>query len=108
MPESYSLAITNNSKIEGYGLIRKCYKGYKIGPIFAENKSHAEKLFLSLIEFAEGKEVYLDIPEINKDGMIIQEKYNMKYVFETARMYKNGKPEIPVNKVFGVTSFELG
>jgi hypothetical protein len=61
-----------------------------------------------LIEFAEGKEVYLDIPEINKEGMGIQEKYNMKYVFETARMYKNGKPEIPIEKVFGVTTFELG
>ncbi|MBS1514775.1 MAG: GNAT family N-acetyltransferase [Bacteroidetes bacterium] len=108
MPESYSLAITDNSKLAGYGLIRKCFKGYKIGPIFAEEKSIAEKLFLSLAEFAEGKEVYLDIPEINKAGMAIQEKYNMKYVFETARMYLNGKPEIPVEKVFGVTSFELG
>lgn len=108
MPESYSLAITDNSKISGYGLIRKCYKGYKIGPIFAEDKKIAEKLFLSLIEFAEGKEVYLDIPEINKEAMAIQEKYEMKYVFETARMYKNGNPEIPIEKVFGVTSFELG
>jgi len=108
MPESYGLAITNNSLVAGYGVIRKCCKGYKIGPVFAENKSHAEKLFLSLIEFADGKEVYLDTPEINKDGMILQEKYNMKYVFETARMYKNGNPKIPVEKVFGVTSFELG
>lgn len=108
MPESYALATTNNSLVTGYGVIRKCYKGYKIGPIFAEDKKIAEKLFLSLIEFAEGKEVYLDIPEINKDAMAIQEKYEMKYVFETARMYKNGNPEIPINKVFGVTSFELG
>lgn len=108
MPESYGLAITNNSLVTGYGIIRKCFKGYKIGPIFAEDKSIAEKLFLSLIEFAEGKEVYLDIPETNKEGMAIQEKYDMKYVFETARMYKNGNPGIPVEKVFGVTSFELG
>ena len=108
MPESYGLAIANNSLVTGYGVIRKCFKGYKIGPIFADDKSIAEKLFLSLVEFAEGKEVYLDIPEINKEGMILQEKYNMKYVFETARMYKNGNPGIPIEKVFGVTSFELG
>jgi len=108
MPQSYSLAITDNSKIKGYGVIRECYKGFKIGPIFAEDKSIAEKLFLSLIEFAEGKEVYLDVPEINIDGIAMKEKYNMKYVFETARMYKTGTPGIPVNKIFGVTSFELG
>jgi len=108
MPESYSLAITDNSRLRGYGVIRKCYKGYKIGPIFAEINSIAEKLFLSLIEFSEGKEVYLDVPETNKDGMAMKEKYNMKYVFETARMYMNGNPNIPIDKVFGVTSFELG
>lgn len=108
MPQSYGLAITDNSLVRAYGVIRECYKGYKIGPIFAEEKSMAEKIFLSLVEFAEGKEVYLDIPELNKEAMAIQEKYNMKYVFETARMYKDGKVDVPVEKIFGVTSFELG
>lgn len=108
MPESYGLAITDNSLVKAYGVIRKCYKGYKIGPIFSENKQFAEKLFLSLVEFADGSEIYLDVPDTNKEGMELKEKYNMKYVFETARMYKNGNPSLPVEKIFGVTSFELG
>jgi hypothetical protein len=32
----------------------------------------------------------------------------MTPVFETARMYKNGRPEIGLERCFGVTSFELG
>jgi hypothetical protein len=32
----------------------------------------------------------------------------MKRVFETARMYTGPDPRIELNKVFGVTSFELG
>jgi len=32
----------------------------------------------------------------------------MKPMFETARMYTKEEPEAPLNKVFGVTTFELG
>jgi len=29
-------------------------------------------------------------------------------VFETARMYRGAAPDLPVDRWFGVTSFELG
>jgi hypothetical protein len=32
----------------------------------------------------------------------------MTPVFETARMYTRQSPELPLNRLFGVTSFELG
>jgi hypothetical protein len=32
----------------------------------------------------------------------------MTPVFETARMYRNGAPEMRVDRCFGVTTFELG
>ena len=32
----------------------------------------------------------------------------MAPVFETARMYTGAPPAIPVDRVYGVTSFELG
>jgi hypothetical protein len=35
-------------------------------------------------------------------------RYNMQMVFETARMYSGTVPALPLNKIFGVTSFELG
>jgi hypothetical protein len=93
--------------LKGYAVIRQCLSGYKIGPLFAADKETAEKLFLACCAAAKGP-VYLDIPEINKGALEIAEKYNMQLVFETARMYKNGYPNFPVEKVFGVTTFELG
>ena len=42
------------------------------------------------------------------EAMALARKYNMKQVFFTARMYSNGKPDMAVKKVFGVTTFELG
>jgi hypothetical protein len=32
----------------------------------------------------------------------------MNVVFETARMYTSDFPQLPLEKIFGVTTFELG
>lgn len=107
-PESYSLATTNNEQLTGFGVIRKCFKGYKIGPIFADNKDYALDIFNGLISNIEGEPFYFDAPEANPEAIKIAEDYNMKVVFGTARMYLKEPPNIPLNKLFGVTTFELG
>ena len=35
-------------------------------------------------------------------------RYGLAPVFETARMYRGGSLTLPMDKVFGITSFELG
>ncbi len=104
-----ALGIMQNGKLAGYGVNRKCRSGYKIGPLFADSPELAEVLFLALksgIKPAES--FYLDTPEVNRAAVALAERYNMKVIFETARMYTGGKPDIPLNHLFGVTSFELG
>jgi hypothetical protein len=82
-----------NGKLEGYGVIRKCRNGYKIGPLFANNPKLAESLFLSLKSVVKPAEpVYLDTsldtPEVNQAAVALAERHNMKVTFETARTYK--------------------
>ena len=108
-PGSTSFAAIENVMIKGYGMIRKCRKGYKIGPLFADNEHIAEKLFISLrSSIEEGVPFYLDTPEPNPDAVILAEKHGMKRVFETVRMYTKQQPDINLKQVFGVTTFELG
>jgi len=38
----------------------------------------------------------------------LAERHHMQVSFETARMYTGDFPELPVNRLFGVTSFEIG
>ncbi len=40
--------------------------------------------------------------------MEIAKKYNMTVMFKTIRMYSQKEPDIELDKVYGVTSFELG
>ena len=105
----YGLALIQQQQIRAYGVIRPCIEGYKIGPLFAENGHLAEALFLALKSHTpENDSVYLDIPELNKNGLELAEKYEMQQVFETARMYNLFDPKLPLEKIFGISSFELG
>ncbi|MCP3926141.1 MAG: GNAT family N-acetyltransferase [Desulfobacterales bacterium] len=104
-----ALGIMHEGKLAGYGVIRMCRTGYKIGPLFANGSELAESLFLKLSASVPSLEpVYFDVPETNQEALAMAERYNMKVVFETARMYTAGNPDVPKEKIYGVTSFELG
>ena len=104
-----ALGIMKNGKLAGYGVIRQCRSGYKIGPLFAENPELAESLFGALKSKAKPSEpFYLDTPEVNRAAVELAERNNMNVSFETARMYIGEKPYMPLNRLYGVTSFEIG
>ena len=104
-----ALGIMKNGKLAGYGVIRPCRSGYKIGPLFADNPELAESLFGALKSKAKPSELfYLDTPEVNRTAVEMAERNNMNVSFETARMYMGEKPDMPLNRLYGVTSFEIG
>jgi|LGVF01.2.fsa_nt_gb N-acetylglutamate synthase-like GNAT family acetyltransferase len=108
MKNASSFAYLHDSKIQGYGTIRQCDHGYKIGPLFANTSEIAEVLFLTLIHFANHEPVYLDISDNNAYALALTKKYNMSVVFETARMYTKKEPPMLWDEIYGITSFELG
>lgn len=108
MPDSYGLAAIKDGELHGYSVIRKCIEGYKVGPLFANDYETAEQLVLALANYANQNTISLDITDRNKAAMKIVEQLNMKPVFTTARMYTQGEPNIDLNKVYGITTFELG
>lgn len=108
-PESLAIGYKKDNKLVGYSVIRKCQTGYKIGPLFADNPEIAEKLFQTMNGFVKaGEPIFLDTPEVNTEAVNLAKNHDMKYVFETARMYTKEPPILSLNKVFGVTTFELG
>jgi GNAT superfamily N-acetyltransferase len=107
-PDSYAFAALEAGDLEGYGVIRKCRVGYKIGPLFADDQDTAEKIFRALRASVPEETIYLDVPEPNKKAMEIAKKYHMNVMFKTIRMYNRKEPDIRLEGVYGVTSFELG
>jgi hypothetical protein len=107
-PDGTALGTLVNGKLAGYGVIRPCREGFKIGPLFAETPELADNLFKALSGAADGENIYLDTPCINRGAVNLALNYGMKIVFETARMYSGETDFLPINKIFGITTFELG
>ncbi|MDA7088477.1 GNAT family N-acetyltransferase [Pseudomonas sp. SA3-5] len=108
-PESTALGIVQAQQLAGYAVLRRCRAGYKIGPLFADSAELAEQLFLALKASAPaGAAIFLDTPAANAAAIEMAQRHGMTVSFETARMYLGACPEIPLERVFGVTSFELG
>lgn len=107
-PGSFSKAIMLDGKLAGFGVIRPCRTGYKIGPLFADNADFADALFRALVSQVPGEPVYLDVPEGNPAALELAHRYNMGEVFGCAKMYFGPAPKLPEHEIFGITTFELG
>jgi hypothetical protein len=99
-----------DGRLRGWGVIRRCRTGHKVGPLVADEAAIAGSLFDSLTGLVDpGDEVFLDVPLPNDDAVALATERGMDVVFETARMYANGAaPPIELDRVFGITTFELG
>jgi len=108
-PGHTALAVMNKDKLAGYAVLRPCRVGHKIGPLFADSPALAETLLDAVLGQAPaGAPVYLDAPELNTAAMSMASRRQMRQVFATARMYNLRQPPLPLDRIFGVTTFELG
>jgi GNAT superfamily N-acetyltransferase len=95
-------------RLQGYGVIRPCRQGFKIGPLFADTPEIAGALFQALSTQAAHQPIFLDIPDANPAALDLVQTQQMEPVFTCARMYTQSPPAISIEQVFGVTSLELG
>lgn len=109
-PQSTALGILDqNGNLAGYGMVRICRSGYKIGPLFADTPQLAERLFQALKAHTPASApIFLDVPEVNAAALDLATRHGMTPAFETARMYTGKFPVLVLERLFGVTTFELG
>lgn len=108
LPNNKVFKYMSNNQLKGFAIVRKVNSGYKVCPLFADNENIAKELYKACLNSVEGEPLYLDIPELNQGALNIIKEFEAKYIFECARMYYGKAPNIDVEKVYGVTSFELG
>lgn len=87
----------------GYVVARRCRKGTKIGPLFAADCDTANALLTGF-----HGPVQIDIPA--SQTLAIEHVIDLGFVpgFRTSRMYRGKAPDLAMEKVFAVTSLELG
>ena len=107
-PQGVAFGVYAKQRLEGYGVLRACRRGFKIGPLFADDSHIADTLFQGLASRVPGQPIFLDTPEANPAAIELAKQHGMEPVFETARMYTKGLPPGQIDRCFGVTTFELG
>jgi hypothetical protein len=107
-PHRRTVVWVENNEIRGYGCIRACRQSFKIGPLFAESELIAGRLFDALTSRLGDATIYLDLPEPNAAARALAKRYGLAPQFETARMYRGEPPSLPLDRIFGVTTLELG
>ncbi len=111
-PRHISRVYTEDGQIKGYATLRPCQSGYKVGPLFADDAGIAQALLASLLaavpEEHRGQQVFIDMPQPNTAAFALTSQLGLEKVFETARMYSDHEPDIDLNRIYGVTTFELG
>jgi hypothetical protein len=108
LPNGHGLAVVRDGALAGYGVVRRCRAGWKIGPLFADGPDVAESLFLGLAAKVGDGPVFLDVPETNAAAVAMAERHGLAPAFETARMYRGPAPRLDQDGIYGVTTFELG
>ncbi|WP_245328909.1 GNAT family N-acetyltransferase, partial [Bradyrhizobium centrolobii] len=107
-PGHIGRALMRDGRLAAWGVIRPCRMGRKIGPLVADDRAGAEATMQALLASGGSGEVFLDVPAVNRDAVALAESFGLKPAFETARMYTGPIRPLRLDRVFGVTSFELG
>ena len=107
-PGHVGRALMRDGELVGWGVIRPCRQGRKVGPLVAHDRAAAEMVLSVLLASVGGDEIFLDVPSINRDAVALAQDLGLVPVFETARMYTGAIPQLRLERVFGVTTFELG
>ena len=101
-------AVLERGRLRGWGVIRPCRLGYKVAPLVADDASTACAIFDDLVSTIPGEQVFIDVPEPNTAAVALARQRGLHPVFETARMYKGAPPDLALDSLYGITSFELG
>lgn len=118
LPQTHAFVFTDeNNEVRGYGVVRPCYRGYRFGPLYADNFESAKKIcehLLKEVKKIQGEQliqIIFDIPTANPFEVSFAEYFHLEHVpaADTLAMFKGKAPtEIHQEKCYGTLSLEVG
>lgn len=107
-PPHRALAAITSRGMAGYAVARSCRSGFKVGPLFADDAQTALELLGELASACKGGDLNIDVPVTQVDFIAALEAAGLSPTFSTSRMYQGTPPKLDPDRIFGVTTLELG
>src|SRR5215510_13221681 len=76
-PGHIGCALLREGRLAGWGVIRPCRQGRKIGPLVADSSATAEAVLSALLAQAGGGEIFLDVPSVNGEAVALAESFGL-------------------------------
>lgn len=113
-PRRTFVSVDEAGAIVGYACVRPTVGQpgadgeWRIGPLFADDDAVARALLAACARAAAGGQLAIDVPDANAAALALAESLGMTPGFSCTRMYRGDVRPIPLERVWGSTSFELG
>lgn len=106
-----SYVVGRGHDLHGYATVRPMIGGgSRVGPLFADDEQIALGLLAAcaVTAMSWGEEIAIDIPAPNSAAIATAESLGMAPRFACTRMYRGDVRPLPLDRIWGSTSFELG
>ncbi|MCL2121606.1 MAG: GNAT family N-acetyltransferase [Clostridiales bacterium] len=107
-PALESLCVLKGGEIKGWGCMRRCRNGWRLGPVFASEYAIAEELLRHFAIKTIAEEVSMDVPESNVQAIRLAFSMGMTPVDARLRAYKGEQIREPLEQIFGFTTLDIG
>ena len=107
-PDALTRVCFRDDQVVGYGVMRRCLSGWKVGPLFADSIDIAARIVQSLRDACPDDTLYVDAPDNNPAASELCRQMAMQEVFGCVRMYHGPPPQLDHARIFGITTLEIG
>ena len=101
-------ACVRGGRLAGFGVLRRARRGWRVGPLQADDSETAEDLLRAMGAAIGGGDAALDVPESNAAAMALVRRLGLREAFATERMYLRGVPDVSTARTYSIASYEFG
>lgn len=94
--------------VSGFGVARQAVDGWRVGPLLAPHAEAAEAIMRDLAAAVPKQALHLDVNTGNPDAVNMARDVGLSPGFECVRMYRGGMPGLPLSRMWGACTLELG
>ena len=107
-PVMESVCLLKDGDMRGWGSLRRCRKGWRLGPVFARDYACAEEMIRHLAMKTCDEWVYIDIPETNVQAIRLAFAIGMAPLSARLKLFWGERIQEPIEQIFGFTSLDIG
>jgi GNAT superfamily N-acetyltransferase len=104
----FSLGVYEGQRLRGMAVMRPARRGYRIGPLFADDPDIAEELMGALSRMVLGHTISMDVPTDNPQALALAARHGLTETSSVVHLELGDVRPSPEGSVYAITSIEIG